>query len=97
MRQGELKKSQQKIANLYIKDMIDAGWVTISAFGNTYSFEKPIDENCSHYVYVLNWLHAEFSMAKVALKTENLDDIDDASLVFIHYLDPICGNRRRAK
>jgi len=97
MRKGGDDKVQRKTGEAYAKSMVDSGWTPTSATGNIYTFEKPINENCSHSIIVMQWLYADLGVAKTAFKTGKLDGIDYTSLVFVDFVEPLCGNERSAK
>jgi len=45
----------------------------------------------------MQWLYADLGVAKTAFKTGKLDGIDYTSLVFVDFVEPLCGNERSAK
>lgn len=87
----------EKIALDNFKALKSLGWIRSWNIGYIHGFEKPIDDNCSLSLEVIMKLHADVDTALHARRTGNLDKIDNASMVFVEFLEPVCADMRKIK
>ena len=69
----------------YLRLLKKDGWAFAGGEGNTYYLEKPIDENCSHFLGMIGWLQGTEAEIKKYFNEGELGPIVNG--VFIFALD----------
>lgn len=78
------------ISRQYADAIIAKGWTAVTEWPLVYSFEKPVDGDCSTSLQIMTWLVDE---------TKSVEDrnFETSRITFIEKQNPICGDKRKVK